>query len=271
MNNTTGDNYSAIIPAQTAGTTVTFTVTAVDNEDNSTTSNETSYLVISSGGSITAIYDIQYVSDPETDDASPLNEQTVSISGIVTAEFWGSSYNRTFFVQDSLGPWSGIMVYRDEGWDSFNFTSSSGIVHSIAEGDSVTLTGEVYEDRDKTEIKNVSEVIIYGPSSTMFAPMTVTVAQVMTGGADAEAYEGCLVSIVDVTVNNPDLGNGEWSFTDGTDSVRVDDNWDYFYYPEAEQELAEVTGVLDFTFNNFKIQPRPVSYTHLTLPTICSV
>ena len=256
MNNTSGDNYSAIIPAQTVGTTIAFTITAVDNENNSTTSNEGSYLVISSGGSITAIYDIQYVSDPETDDASPLNGQTVSISGIVTAEFWGSSYKRTFFVQDSLGPWSGIMVYRYEGWDSYDFITSGGIVHSVAEGDSVTLTGEVYEAYDKTEIKNVSEVIIYGPSSTMFAPMTVTTAQVMTGGADAEAYEGCLVSVVDVTVNNPDLGNGEWSFTDGTNSARVDDNWDYFYYPEAEQELAEVTGVLDFTFDDFKIQPR---------------
>jgi len=256
MNNTSGDNYSAIIPAQTAGTTIAFTITAVDNENNSTTSNEGSYLVISSGGSITSIYDIQYVSDPETDDASPLNGQTVSISGIVTAEFWGSSYNRTFFVQDSLGPWSGIMVYRYEGWDSYDFITSGGIVHSVAEGDSVTLTGEVYEAYDKTEIKNVSEVIIYGPSSTMFAPMTVTTAQVMTGGADAEAYEGCLVSIVDVTVDNPDLGNGEWSITDGTNSARIDDNWDYFYYPEAEQELAEVTGVLDFTFDDFKIQPR---------------
>ena len=256
MNNTSGDNYSAIIPAQTAGTTIAFTITAVDNENNSTTSNEGSYLVISSGGSITSIYDIQYVSDPETDDASPLNGQTVSISGIVTAEFWGSSYNSTFFVQDSLGPWSGIMVYRYEGWDSYDFTTSGGIVHSIAEGDSVTLTGEVYEAYDKTEIKNVSEVIIYGSSSTMFAPMTVTTAQVMTGGADAEAYEGCLVSIVDVTVDNPDLGNGEWSFTDGTNSARVDDNWDYFFYPEAQQELAEVTGVLDFTFGDFKIQPR---------------
>jgi predicted extracellular nuclease len=256
MNNTSGDTYSETIPAQSAGTTVTFTITAVDNEDNSTTSNETSYLVISSGGPITAIYDIQYVSDPETYDASPLNGQTVTISGIVTAEFWGSSYNRTFFVQDSLWPWSGIMVYRYEGWDSFDFTTSSGIVHSVAEGDSVTLTGEVYEAYGKTEIKNVSEVIIYGSSSTMFAPMAVTVAQVMTGGADAEAYEGCLVSIVDVTINNPDLGNGEWSITDGTNSARVDDNWDYFYYPEAEQELAEVTGVLDFTFDDFKIQPR---------------
>jgi len=256
MNNTSGDTYSETIPAQSAGTTVTFTITAVDNEDNSTTSNETSYLVISSSGPITAIYDIQYVSDPTTDDASPLNGQTVTISGIVTAEFWGSSYNSTFFVQDSLWPWSGIMVYRYEGWDSFDFTTSSGIVHSVAEGDSVTLTGEVYEAYGKTEIKNVSEVIIYGSSSTMFAPMIVTTTQVMTSGTDAESYEGCLVRVVAVTVDNPDLGNGEWSFTDGTNSARVDDNWDYFYYPEAEQELAEVTGVLDFTFDDFKIQPR---------------
>ena len=58
---------------------------------------------VSEGGTITSIYDIQFVSDPSSDDASPLNGQEVTIQGIVTAEFWGSDQFRFMFVQDSDG------------------------------------------------------------------------------------------------------------------------------------------------------------------------
>jgi hypothetical protein len=44
--------------------------------------------------------------------------------------------------------------------------------------------------------------------------------------------------------------------TDGINSVRVDDNWDYYYWPEEDAELISITGVLDYTYSNFKIQPR---------------
>ncbi|MBT6711022.1 MAG: hypothetical protein HOB22_04845, partial [Candidatus Marinimicrobia bacterium] len=96
MANSTGDTYTGTIPAQTAGTTVTFSITAVDNEDGTTTSAESSYMVNPTGGEITAIHDIQYTTDSSGD--SPLNGQTVTISGIVTAEFWGSSSNRYLYV-----------------------------------------------------------------------------------------------------------------------------------------------------------------------------
>ncbi len=55
----------------------------------------------------------------------------------------------------------------------------------------------------------------------------------MTGGTDAEAYEGCLVKVDSVTVDDPDLGNGEWLVTDGTNSLRVDDIWDYYIFLKA--------------------------------------
>ena len=161
---TTGsDNqYTAVIPAQSTGTTVTFSITAVDNASNSTTSAGLSYLVISTGGQITAIHDIQYTTDSSGD--SPLDGQTVNISGIVTAEFWGSSSNRYFYVQDAEGPWKGIVCFEYGGWDTFDFTSSAGIVHSVAEGDSVTVTGTVDEYYNLTEIVDVTEVIIHGPA-----------------------------------------------------------------------------------------------------------
>jgi len=255
MTNTAGDTYTGTIPAQTAGTTVTYSITVVDNDGNSATSASYTYLVISTGGAITSIYDIQYVSDPGTDDASPLDGQIVTISGVVTAEFWGSSGNRALYIQDAEGPWNGIYAYKD-GWDSFDFITSSGIVHSVAEGDSVTLTGTVDEYVNLTEIVDVTEVIIHGPAVNLISPSVVTPAQVMTGGSEVEAYEACLVKVENVTVDDASLGNGEWSISDGTNSMRVDDIWDYYFFPETGQALDGVVGVMTYTFSNAKLEPR---------------
>ena len=254
MSNTTGDTYTGTIPAQTAGTTVTFSITAVDNDDSTTTSTESSYLVNPTGGEITAIYDIQYTTDSSGD--SPLNGQTVTISGIVTAEFWGSSSNRYLYVQDAEGPWNGVVCFEYDGWDIFDFSSSAGTVHSVAEGDSVTITGTVEEYYNLTELASITSVIVHGPAANMISPAVVTPGQIMTGGSETEAYEGCLVEIDNVTVDNADLNNGEWSVTDGTNSVRVDDIWNYYYFPESGQALAEVVGVMTYTYSDAKLEPR---------------
>jgi len=205
---------------------------------------------------VTSIYDIQFVSDPTTDDASPLDGQTVTISGVVTAEFWGSSSNRYLYVQDAEGPWNGVVCFEYNGWDTFNFVSSTGITNSVAEGDSVTVTGTVDEYYNLTEIVDVTDVIVHGPAVNMISPAVVTPGQIMTGGSDAEAYEGCLVKVDNVTVDNADLGNGEWSVTDGTNSMRVDDIWDYYYFPDSGQALAGVAGVMTYTYSNAKLEPR---------------
>ena len=205
---------------------------------------------------VTSIYDIQFVSDPTTDDASPLYGQTVIISGVVTAEFWGSSSNRYLYVQDAEGPWNGVVCFEYNGWDTFNFVSSTGITNSVAEGDSVTVTGTVDEYYNLTEIVDVTDVIVHGPAVNMISPAVVTPGQIMTGGSDAEAYEGCLVKVDNVAVDNADLGNGEWSVTDGTDSMRVDDIWDYYYFPDSGQALAGVAGVMTYTYSNTKLEPR---------------
>jgi len=204
---------------------------------------------------VTSIYDIQYVADPSTDDESPLNGQEVTISGVITTEFWGGG-NSHLYVQDATGGWNGIIVYQSGGWDEFNFSSPQGTVHSVAEGDSVTLTGTVNEYYGLTQIIDVTECMIHGSAAVMIEPTVVTPGQVMTDGADAEKFESCLIAVHDVSVDDPDLGYGEWSVTDGTNSVRIDDRWDYYYWPDSLQELAEVVGCLDYSFSNTKIQPR---------------
>ena len=203
----------------------------------------------------TAIHDIQYTTDESGD--SPLNGQEVTISGIVTAEFWGSDQNRYLYVQDAPGAWNGVVCFMYEGWDSFDIVDDEGnVIDSMAEGDSVTITGTVEEYYNLTEINDVTEAVNHGAASGPIAPDVVTPGQIMTGGTDAEAYEGCLVQMNDVSVDDPDLGNGEWSATDGTNSVRIDDKWAYYYWPAAGQELAKVVGVMDYSYSHNKVQPR---------------
>lgn len=200
---------------------------------------------ISYGQNITSIYAIQYTTDSSGD--SPLVGTDVTITGVVTAEFWGGYKNRQIFVQDSVGAWSGVMVYNYGGIDA---------LATVAEGDSVVITGTVKEYYNKTEIDPVTSIASYGRAVNQITPITVTPADIKTGSATAESYEGVLVRVANVTVGDPDLGNEEWSVASGTDSVRVDDLWDYYYWPTAGEGLAEVVGCLDYSYNDFKIQPR---------------
>ena len=203
---------------------------------------------------VTAIKDIQETSDASGD--SPMNGEIVTISGIVTAEFWGSSNNRTFFVQDADSAWSGIMVYNYDGWNTFDFTGADGsTVNSLALGDSVTVTGTVDEYNSKTEIVDVTAVTIHGVADHL-DPIDVLASAINTGSATAEQYEGVLVRVVDAVVDSADLGYGEWSVADTSGIVRLDDVMAYYYTPADGDSLEEVVGVLDYSFDNFKILPR---------------
>ncbi|HJN68274.1 MAG TPA: hypothetical protein QF602_02375, partial [Candidatus Marinimicrobia bacterium] len=253
MANTTGDTYEGTIPGQTAGTQVVFHIKAVDNDGFFAESAEIGYMVLPSGSEVVDIFDIQYTTDPSGD--SPMAGEEVTINGVVTAEFWGGD-NKRIFVQDDEGPWAGILVYESGGWDNMDIISPDGVVHSIAEGDNVMLTGTVTEYYGMTEITDVSSISALGPSSFEIPHSVVTPEQIMTGGTEAEAYEGCLVTIEDVVVFDEDLGSGEWSVDDGEAEVMVGAHWDYFYWPEEDAEIKSITGCLDYSYDNTKIQPR---------------
>jgi len=254
MTSDDGMTFTGDIPAQTDAALVTFYIQA-DDGVNDTVFSENYIYVVHAPESLTAIYDIQYTDDPSGD--SPLVGQIVTVGGIVTAEFWGGSDNRNFYVQDDEAPYCGIVVFEYGGWDNFELHNALGdVVTSLAEGDSVVVIGEVVEYYGKTEITNVTDVVVYGPAGGVIHPLDVAPDQIMSDGTGAEAYEGVLVKLTDVTVDEADLGYGEWSVSDGSNSVRVDDNWDYYYWPEAGQALAEVVGVLDYGYSNTKIQPR---------------
>lgn len=199
---------------------------------------------LSLGQTITKIYDIQYTEDASGD--SPLKGQTVTIEGIVSGES-GAFGGSTYYVQDSIGAWSGIMVYDPN--------------RNNAYGDSVRITASVSEYYGMTELGSVSEYVKLDSAKTV-KPIDVTTGEIATDSVNAEAYEGVLVRVMNAAIVNPDLGNGEWSVDDGSGACRVDDAADYFFYPSNYDSVKWVTGLLNYSFNDTKIEPRLAMDVH---------
>ena len=192
------------------------------------------------------IHDIQYTTDPTG--ASPLNGQRVVFTGVVTAspDMWIRTI-QGFFVQDGEGPWRGIYVYTG------NYT---GPLPTFAPGDSVQVWGTVTEYNGLTEISPLDSVRVLRRGVPLPPAHRIGAGHLCTTCDSAEAYEGVLVQVEQVTVTNPSLGFGEWEITDTTGATRVDDAAGYAYTPVLGDALVAVRGVQYFAFNEFKVEPR---------------
>ena len=188
-------------------------------------------------GQTTKIYDIQYTEDVSGD--SPLKGQVVTIEGTISGE--SGAFGSSYYVQDAKGPWSGIMVYDSKRVNAY--------------GDSVRITATVSEYYGMTELGSVTEYVKLDSGKTV-EPTVVTSGEIATDGVNAEAYEGVLVTVKDAAIVNADLGNGEWSIDDGSGACRVDDAAHYFFFPAKYEGVAWVTGLLNYSFNDTKIEPR---------------
>jgi DNA/RNA endonuclease YhcR with UshA esterase domain len=223
------DMYSGTIPPQAGLALVRYTVTATDDLGTEGTSSEFSYIVYN--GVVTSIASIQ------NGDAAV--DSIVTIQGIVTAEsyaFYPADDLKYYFIQDDYAPLSGIKIY-DPG-------------RGTVEGDEIRITGTVTEyNGDLTELITITSYEVLS-SGNIMDPLLVTL------DADMEQYEGCLIEVTGVSVANPDLGYGEWSVSDGTNTLVLDDAADYYYTPVQDEALASIVGVLDYSFGAFKLLPR---------------
>jgi predicted extracellular nuclease len=180
----------------------------------------------------TPIYDIQYTTDASGD--SPLKDQVgVTTEGIVTFVLYNG-----YFIEDPAGDeWNGLWVY-----DSTN---------SPARGDHVRLTGTVVEYNTLTELKDVTGYDVLSSGNPLPDPVVLA-----TGDVSQEMWESVLVRVENVTVTDGDLGHGEWSVSDGSGDVIIDDKGAYTYVPTTGDELTAVIGPLDYSFDVFKMLPR---------------
>jgi uncharacterized repeat protein (TIGR01451 family) len=203
---------------------------------------------------LVTIQDIQYVSDPETDDASPLEDQIVWVTGTVTAEP-GDIASNIFVIEDPAGgAWSGLPVYR---WSGF-----SGL--SLPRGTQVRLLGEVTEYNGLTELDiggTPAALEIMSTGNPVPGPDVISTNSFGSSSpATAEQWEGVLVEFQNATVTNDNLGYGEWEFDDGSGPAHADDggtsDGDMTYEPSNGDFYFYLRGIAYYTFGEYKLEPR---------------
>lgn len=181
------------------------------------------------------------IQDIQQDSTGQWLGQVVTLTGIVTVSSGTFQYD-PFYIQDSVGPYSGILIYST--------------YYSVNVGDSVEVNGEVTEYYNKTEITNVNSVNIISSGNAVPAPTIVTTSQIATSNPDtAESYEGVFIGIFDVVVTDTALGYGEWEINDGTGPCRVDDEASYTK-PALNDTILAIAGILNYSFDNYKLEPR---------------
>jgi len=187
-------------------------------------------------------YDIQYTEDASGN--SPLNGQSVTVEGIVTAINRGSS----FYIGDAEGgPWSGLYVYHG---------NTSNLVEL---GDLVQLTGTVDEYYNLTELTGVTNSAIISRGNNV--PITpISTADLPNNAAASEAYEGVLVRFNDVQIKSNLDSYGQFKIADSSGVQSMVD--DVLYVPNATQIVVgqwwyQIQGVVDFhSVAKYKILPR---------------
>ncbi|GEM_PF-3982873 len=198
-----------------------------------------------------SIYEVQYTTNQGSgDDCYPSTYvgSDVSIEGVVTAVVQGNYPD--FFIQNpDSTTWNGVYVYD---------TSVDPQV-----GDYVTLTGEVSEYYGMTEINYVSEYNIVSHGNALPETLLVTTADLAGGcGFDAEANEGVLVMVQNVTILS-DGGHGTfWMMDASGDSCLVDDelykNGDDQPDPPVQPGMVydKVIGLVMYSYGEYRINPR---------------
>lgn len=180
---------------------------------------------------LTAISQVQ-----GTGNASPMLAQQVTVSGRVTANF-----DNSFYLQTGNGKRSGINVY--------------GTLFTGKVGDSLVVRGTPAEYNGLTELGNPVYSYNFKNNKPM-DPVVITAAQVN------EDYEGMLVQINNVTVNNPGTAISAQSYTatDKTGSVVIYiNNSSRLLNKSFPSKAMNLVGVVSEYNGTYQILPRDIN------------
>lgn len=216
-------------------------------------------LMIVSLGLVFALscYDVQYTTVPGGDGTypSPYTGQTVTITGIVSCDTYGTSASYPspkFYITDPAGgPWSGMYVYR----------YGTG----VQIGDLVNVTGGIIEYYGMTEVSNSNPtptIQIVSSGNALPDPPLVTTNTFANPAvpANAEMWESCLVKYQNVTVTAAPNQYQEFYVTDGSGPGQVD-NAAYIYSHTwsgitVGQYWGRITGIVDYYAGVYGLNPR---------------
>jgi predicted extracellular nuclease len=222
--------------------------------------------------------------------ASTEISNTHTIEGIVVGDFQAYTQLKGFFVQeqdaevdDDPTSSEGLFIYNPGGTN-------------VNVGDLVRITGEVYEYRGLTELKNISKLRVYSSRASV-TPATLNLP--FDSHSYLERYEGMLINLPQtLTVsNNYKLGHyGQISISNGRlmtptqitspgsnanaqqaqnnlNHIIIDDgstsrNPDPIIYPAPKLSATHtlrsgdivtgVTGILSYRFGKYRVQPTSI-------------
>jgi endonuclease I len=222
--NSAEDVFTAQIPAQANEADVYFSITA--NDDNGTYTGVTYMYHVEAifAGTIQTIREVQ-----GEQAASPFENQVVTISGVVTANFGDG-----FFLQDGPGAWDGIYVYD---------------VLNPKVGDSIILSGTIKEYYDLTELVDVTDYYLISQNNTLPEPIMLTIDEL------DESYEGVLINIPSGTCTSTDEGYGMWEVSDNTGYLKIHNNQVFEFTPTLN-ETYSISGPLKWDYGEWKIELR---------------
>ena len=287
MNNTSGDTWQAVIPAQNDSCVMSYVVWAKDNSGlesvypADTAKSRFFYLVLPDRA--LNIRDVQY--SPFGGGYSGFSGYDVTVTGVVTSDTSDIDGNETgtltgpqVYIQDGQGAWSGIRINGTE-------------VLALSRGDNVTVTGTVSESNGLTQVGGInssSNVTVNSSGNTLPTAeelATSDLDQKTNGTVDAEQWEGVLVKYSNLTVTDenadgnpgPEEGSGgNRNFGDilvadaSGSNTRIDlqdgnhiyNNWWFAgqdtlpTYVSTGSTFESVTGIVYYAFSNYKLVPR---------------
>lgn len=139
-----------------------------------------------------------------------------------------------FFLQAGEGAYTGINV------------SNAG--HGLAVGDSITIVAKVRESFGMTQLFSVVGITNHS-NEPLWAAATIATGDL------GEMYEGVLVTVENAEVISANQ-YGELIINDGSGEAMSDDAIYSYVVPEVGRIIGSLTGVVDYSYSNFKILPR---------------
>ncbi|NOX47447.1 MAG: T9SS type A sorting domain-containing protein [Chlorobi bacterium] len=227
MANMGGDAYSVDVPGQNGAETVYYQIVASDGTNTVSSIIYNYYVAPIFNGELVSVYDIQGQTD-----VSPYDGEIVNTSGVVTANF-GDNY----FIQDGTGNWNGIFVY-DPG-------------RNPSIGDSIVITGLIEEYYNKTEIKEISDYYFISANNDLPEPVIINT------GDGSEPYESVLIKVSNAVCTEDDYVSNYymWTVNDGSGEMKVH-NTSIFVYDPVKNDAYDITGPLNYDFDEWKIELR---------------
>ena len=187
-----------------------------------------------------SIYDIQYTTNSgDGTYPSALSGQVVTTGGIVTAtDYLGGRY---FISSSNGGVWNGIFIYDN--------TNSPTI------GDSILITGLVYEYNGFTELMDLNSFEVKSSSN----PLPET-AKISSNNVTDEAYESVLVEVNNCSVSSVYDGYGNWWVNDGSGACEIRPGifnlMDYGFPTIQDYPFNSIIGVIGLNYGSMSVQPR---------------